>query len=367
MEEKMINNIKKIILLILLVILIVYIVIPKSYDKKYKIKEYDIHETFNKKNNRYNISISKDSNIYDFNFDSKYIGKKLIKDIDVKESDKSICIIPKIDKFNTIPLCKRNNENIDYHLIDDIDLSNYFKEETIDNKTTNNITTYNLLDKKYYIWNYNGFTYIDSKGNDTINIFNNDQYDISLATKVKNYLVIPNYDSSYNFKELIIIDINNQKKDTWSINFDISFDSYILGTIDNTIYLVDKKNKVEYSLDVKNKKLKTIGNEAIDGVIYTNNNLEKISMSKLLNNNLLFDYSYDQNFILEDNKLYLQTSNIKILISNKNINKIITKDDNYVYYLVDDTLYYYDVFMGEVKVMQNFEWNFNNDNMIFIY
>ena len=32
-----------------------------------------------------------------------------------------------------------------------------------------------------------------------------------------------------------------------------------------------------------------------------------------------------------------------------------------------DTLYYYDQVIGEVKVMSNFEWNFNNDNVIYIY
>ena len=343
-----VKKIRLLILIIFFAFLVIYFVIPKSYTKEYKIQDMIIKEKYLKNHNRYNITITYQDKNYDLNFTHKYLGKKIVKDVKVIDD----CIIPTIKDIKEIPLCQDKY----FTLKDSEELNNYLENYEESSKQIDNINIYNLVNHKYLIWNYNSFKYIDDKEIKDINIFNNDYYNISLAYKVNDYLVIPNYDNSYNFNEIIIININNLKKDIWKLNFDISFDSYILGSLDNTLYLVDKKNKVEYSLDIKNKKLKTIGNETTDGKIYNNNSLETISMNKLINNNLSFKYSLDQEYILEENTLYLKTLNNKILIKD-NINKIIYSDNNYVYYLIDNDLYYFDYFKG----------NINNDNVIFIY
>ncbi len=356
-----------IIVLILLIFLIINSIIPKNHEKKYKYNDYEINEVFNNNDKRYSINITKDDKKYDYNFDSKYIGKKIIKGIDTFNSDNTSCIVLYYNNTNSIPLCIKDNNNIDFRLVDNIDLSSFKNNRDINYKSYNNIDIYDTLDKKYLIYNYHGFNYIDNNKTEEVNLFKNDYYNISLATKFKDNLIIPDYDSEYNFKKLIIINCNNLKQDIWELNFEISFNSYILGTYDNSIFIVDRKNNIEYELDVKKRKMITVGSEFKDGVILNNNKLENISMYKLVNNTLKFDYGYDQNYIIENNNLYLKTSNTKILVSNNNIKKIVYSNNNYVYYLVGDTMYYYDVFIGEVKVMKYFEWNFNNENMIFIY
>ena len=350
------------IFLILLIVLIIFFVIPKNHEKNYKINDYNIKEVFNNKNKRYNLSINKDDKTYEYNFDSKSIGKKVIKSIEDVSNEDNSCIIISLKNNTKIPLCY----NIDYHLVDNIDFSQYKKEYNNETKTYDKIDIYNTLGRTYFIWNYNNFTYINDKENTKIDLFNSDYYNINIATTINDYLVIANYDNLYNFKELILINMKNKNKETWQLNYDISFESYILGTVDNYIYIVDKKNKTEYRLDIKKREMKVVGNDTNGGITYNNSKYEDISMYKLINSDVSFDYGYDQKYIIDNNKLYLQTANTKILVSNNNVSKIVYQNNNYVYYLVEDTLYYHNINDGEVKILKNFEWNFNN-NSIFIY
>ena len=350
-------------IIVLILIIIIYWIIPKSYEKNYKIDDYNIKELYNNKTKRYNLNISLDNISYDYNFDSNYNGKKIIKKIDNVGNDNYSCIKVSIKDKSDVILC----DGIDYHLINEIDFSEFKKEYNNDSKLIDNTYVFNTLNQKYLIWNYNNFSYIDSKDNYKIELFKNDYYNINIATIINDNFVIANYDNSYNFKELIIINLKNKNKEIWQLNFEMSFESYILGTIDNYIYIVDKKNKTEYRLDIKKREMKVVGTENNGGIIYNNGNYEDISMYKLINNDLEFDYGYDQKYIIDNNRLFLNTKNNKVLVSNYNISKIIYQNNNYVYYLVDDILYYHSNDTGEVKIMQNFEWNFNNSNVIFIY
>ena len=353
--------------IILLIGLIIFLFMPKNYTKKYTRDNYQIVEKYNKKLKRYSLSISLDDKVYEYNFDNKYMGKKIIKRIETLSSDNTSCIVNHIKNKKEIVLCSKDNSNIDFRLVNEIDLTAYRNNRNYESKKIDNITTYDLLNKNYLIWNYNSFKYIEKNNSGNIKLFDSDLYNISLATIVNNYLVIPNYDSQYNFKEVYIINLKNKNKETWKLNYEVSFESYVLGTYKNSIYLVDKKNKVEYELNVKKKTMDEIGNEGRDGKILVNNKFEKISMLKLINNMMSFTNVEDQEFVLEGNKLYLKTDNTKVLLSNSGVTKIVNKTKDYVYYLVKDDLYYYDQEQGEVKVMTSFEWNFNSNNTIFIY
>jgi len=350
-------------LIILLFVLIIFVVVPKSHETNYKIDNYNIKETFDNNNKRYNLSITIEDKTYEYNFDSKNIGSKIINSIEDVSNEENSCIVIDIKNYNKLPLCK----DIDYHLVNSIDFSQYKKDYNSDSKMVDNTYIYNTLDKTYFVWNYNNFSYINDKEISKIELFNNDYYNLNIAATINDYLVIANYDSLYNFKELILINMKNKSKDTWQLNYEVSFESYILGTVDNYLYMVDKKNKIEYRLDIKKKEMKIVGTDSKGGITYINGKYEDVSMYKLINNEAEFDYGYDQKYIIEDNKLYLKTKNTKILVSNNKPSKIIYQNNNYVYYLVDDTLYYHNINDGEVLVMKNFEWNFNNSNVIFIY
>ena len=350
-------------LLLLLIIIIVIIVMPKNHEIKYKINDFNIKEIFNSKYKRYNISIDNNGNTYEYNFESKNIGSKVIKSIEDVSTDNNSCIIIDIKDKYKMPICK----DIAYQLVKDIDFSEYKKEYNNNSTTFDNTYIYNTLGKSYFIWNYNNFSFINDKETSKIQVFNNDYYNINISTTINDYLVLANYDSLYNFKELILINMKNKSKDTWQLNYEVSFESYVLGTVDNYIYIVDKKNKVEYRLDIKKKEMKIVGTDSKGGITYINGKYEDVTMHKLINNEAEFDHGFDQKYIIENDKLYLKTQYTKILVSNNKVNKIVYQDNDYVYYLVDDTLYYYSLLDGEVIIMKSFEWNFNNNNVIFIY
>ena len=105
------------------------------------------------------------------------------------------------------------------------------------------------------------------------------------------------------------------------------------------------------------------------GIIYLDGELDKQSVSSIINTNQVFTYQNDYQYKINNNKLYLSYLDNKhqILVSDNEIKEIvyINKDD--VYYLVDDTLYKYNLEYGETKLVTFSEWKYNYQNSIIIY
>ena len=87
------------------------------------------------------------------------------------------------------------------------------------------------------------------------------------------------------------------------------------------------------------------------------------------NNNLLFDNKPKENYEIIDNKLYQKINEHKILVTDKLVDKIVKEDieNNTIYYLSKEKLYMFNNIYGEILLMSNFEWNFNNTNVIYLY
>lgn len=351
----------------ILVLIIIYF-IPKNYQKNYKIDNYKVIEKYSKDSNDYYFNISNDDVNFDLHLNHKYlVNRKLVNKINTYTTDDEVCIVPVIKDLSSVPLCRSKELVIDYHLVSDemkSNISDYFIDNNIEEKDYKNIKYYNLLKKKYLFWNYQSLEYISNKEQKSIKLFNNDYYNIDLASVINNYLVIPNYDQGYSFNEFIIINLNNMSKTTWKINYNISINSYIVGTYDKSIYLVDQDNKIEYEIVPHVKKIRIVGSENHDGIIY-DNGLKKINFNLFLQNKVSFNYNYATNYITNNNTLYYKTDNNQVKVSNIDVSKIVYANKYEVLYLVNDTLYHYDVINGEQKVMEYFEWNFNNNNIYY--
>ena len=95
-----------------------------------------------------------------------------------------------------------------------------------------------------------------------------------------------------------------------------------------------------------------------------NNKIEKVKYKELQEFNLANKkYSY----LLKNNILYHKIDDIEIQITDKPVDKVISSTKDSVYYLCKENLYMYNNTEGEVLLITNFEWNFNNTNMIFLY
>lgn len=358
--------------LVLLIIILIYNVIKsKSYTLNYDIKDYSISENYDKKRELYYYEIEYKNIKYNFIYNHKYLKeRKLIKDIKEYSKDDYTCLTIESDYVKSTPLCSKEKEIIDYHLVSE-ELLEELKPEAYSKEMNTSYKNYeiNSINQPMLIWNYKGFDLISKDKMDSIKLFNKDIYNIKLAAIVNDYLFIPDYEQNYNFNKAYVIDLKKMTKKEWDLDYEISFNSYILGTNEDSIFLVDQKNKKEYELVPYKRKMRIVGTNNKKGIIYNNGKPTNISLTKLTSKEQTFTNDINYKYTIKNKKLYLSyvDSSIKTRISDNAVDKIIFINNDTVYYLVKDTLYFYNLTYGEQQLVTYAEWEFNNDNVIFIY
>lgn len=365
----------KIIVILLFITIIALLLITsikktKSYSLEYSIDNYDISENFDNKTNIYYYQITDGKQKYDFIYESPYIeNKKLISKINKHTSKEYTCITIESSSIKSYPICNNGKQNVDYHLVDDKlkdELQEYYKEQSEKKEKIDNYVIYN--NEKMFIWNYKGFNYINDNKITKINIFKKDIYDIPLATKINEYILLPDYEQNYNFNKFYIINTKTLEVDEWEINYDISFNSYINGINYKSIYLTDIKNEKQYEIVPHKKRMRIVGNKYKDGIQYVHGKEEKIPMSELINKKIYFISNNPYVYKVENKELYLNylENQINTKITNTKIDKIVSDKKDEVYYMKEDTLYKYSLKTGEIKLIKYEEWSYNKTNSIFI-
>ena len=354
-------------LLIVLFSFFLYILFsPKNYRIKYKVNGTEVVENYYKRNKYYLFTINYKTVKYPLKIYNEYTRKrKLVKKITINEEDNIVCLnVNALSK--TSILCSEDNELKDLNLLNTKYLEEYYG---IANEKASKLGEYKkigIYDKSndYFIWNYKGFYHL-SEDNDSIDIFNDDNYKNYLSYQTDRYLIFPDYDSEYYFQKLYIYDVQKEKLNTLDIEDEVSYESYFLGHLDNKVYLLDKKNKKEYEINLKKETIKEISDD--NYIKFYNKKWTEISINKLINNEQTFTYKERYDYILEDETLYLVLDKINIQVSNLKVKKIVYINDDTVYYLSDNKLYSYKYLDKEKLLLQYNEWNFNYNNHIFIF
>lgn len=364
------KNIKKItinkktivVFLIIVITFILFIFIinkPKSYNTSYNINKYLIKEKYNKKDHLYTFNISINNKEYIYTFNTNYIKKrKLINKIKVNKNTDNICILPVSNYIKFYPICYQDSF-VTLNLVDNKINYKYKKISNI-NKTYNKIKIYNLYNNYYLIYNYDNFIYLGDNSK-KININTNNEYSLDNLYQYNNYLIIPIIDNYY-IQEFNLININNSKVYKIKLDNKISKDIRYLGNNKNYVYFIDNKESIEYKLNIKKKVLE----ELTTGIIIKNNKEYEYPISDIIKKDIDF-ININKSFILENNILYKVNDNIKIKVTNNIIDKIININNDEVYYLSKGVLYVYNMYDGDIKLLENFEWNFNKDNQIYIF
>ena len=358
------KSISIIFLILLVVVLIKYF--SSNYEINYKLDGYNVKTIY--KNKRYYISIDDK-----YNFDiykKRGLPKLKIKNIKTIESDNLKCIYPIIKNVNTYPLCYLNDEYVDYNLIDNELLSKYKKE--YDNVSDGNFYFNKNLGKNEYIylWNYKGFYKMNNDVLETIDMFEEGKYDNSLMYQFGNQIIFPNYNEEYIFKSMYLINMLNGKESIIGSDYEISYNSYIVGNIKNKIYLFDLKELKLYEINTKKLTIKLVGSEELGYYKYEDNRKVNAKVSEYKNkeveytNELISNYKYE----IIDDILYktFNENDLKLKVfAGKNI-KLISEHNNILYFVSEDKLYKYDS-ISLYKIFNYFELNFNNNNIIYIY
>ncbi len=337
---------------------------PYSYTKEYQVNKYEIKELYNKETGYYTFLVQDENDTYSFLINHKYTKKReLVTNVLEYKSEDEKCLLPEGKDFNFYPLCK-NEEGIHTYNLSNLKIDDYkYSKITNLDKSYEKIELNYLNDKSYLVFNYRGFYSITPKENKNINLFNNDIYTLNLIYQSKEYVLVPDYNETHYFSKIYFINIKNGTYEEIKLETPISFDSVFLGEYKNKVYLLDKKEEKEYQINLINKKI-----EETDYLILENNKLVKKNFKDIVVNNLNFlNSNYYPEYKLQNNLLYQAIENNLVKISNLEVSKIIKVEDDTIYYLAKDSLMMYNNKVGEVKLLSSFEWNFNNDNIIYIF
>ncbi len=212
-------------------------------------------------------------------------------------------------------------------------------------------------------------------------MFEKDIYKKDLSTFYKNKYVVADYNKNYTFHEIYLIDIKTGKKTTIAKDEEMNFDSYIMGSANNKIYIFDKSEKEQYAINLKNNTIAKSGNQKKGISYYTNGELKTISIYDALNNKKIFNeyqieddkLNYSRVDLVNDNYYLYEKADdhynvYKTLKENKDIKTFIFKTtdiedivyvDNDIYYINQNELNYYNEQTGSRIVLKNKELEYN--------
>lgn len=378
-----------------------------DYQVSYNDKIFDIHEKYSKElDNKYDIIIKNGKDIYYYVLPNNYNKqKKIIKSLEYYEQDDTSCIYPiLLDGSGSYLQCIKNGINYSGYAISD-EFTNVIKEDlkkkgynismevNTDNKEMfDNSTIYsnNLLEKDYItLWNYKGIQIISSEKKFIRNTLSYDKYENNHGCLVDKYYIIPEYLSSkiLEFSKVTIIDIEKNQTKSVNIGYTLSSNTYINGVVDNKLYYTDPSNLIQIEINPETGASHLIGSKDIKGKLYSNGTWQDTNIYDFANREIKFTSINDElfktyNYVnMEEtkNSYYFYNGNGEVyqvskdninvsvlLFKANNLNNFKVIDDT-IYYVVGDTLYYFNENSGNVPVLKNNELRYNNLNRIDVY
>lgn len=298
-----------------LLIQIIFNYVGPGHDIEYKVDGYNIHEilTQHQKDeiDNYYFEITKDNIVFNFQIDNVRQGSKLIKSIEYFKNVNYECMVPvlriKGEYLNVV--CKKDDVYYNYSDIKgsdpEVDLFAKEYDHTYENsdkivKDNANLFVYANLIKNHYmaLEYYKGIYIINSKNSyKRVSLFKKEKYSKPLSTIVNNYYIIADYNEEYDFHKFILVDLGTGIKSTITSNQAISFNSYIQGTIGNSVYLFDKDNQKQYKINVKNSTVSEIGNVNSGIKIYQDGEFIDANVYEATEKELVFNANIDTNLL----------------------------------------------------------------------
>ncbi|MCH5166780.1 MAG: hypothetical protein J1F35_02700 [Erysipelotrichales bacterium] len=356
---------KKLISLILFIILLIvgYLIFSnrkKDYEVSYQQDGFEVSESYKVENSNYYLTLAKDDKIYEFTINNNYTkNRKNIDKINIQENDDYECVSIELFSQKLPYICNKDGLYYDSYIAGLNEES-----EVTEIRKVSQISVYNDA-YDYYLWNGYGITSILDKKE--YNFLSKESYDNNLSYQLHEYLIVADYDRDREFDKFYVF--NSKEKNITEFKFDykISFNSYFMGDYDDFIYLFDRKNKVQYKIDLYKNKISICSDN--NGALYYKDGWETIGINKLVYNDYYFENTSLINYLLKDGSLYYSymNSDINVLFDEGDISTILDYEVNDIFYLKKDELYKYNINEGRTLLLSYFEWNFSYSNKIFIF
>lgn len=409
---------KRVISILILIILLFFVFqwgftfFKKEHEVSYKVfvgdEVFEINEIYQKElGDTYDIVIKNGNNTYSYLIDNKYNKqKKIIKEIKYYNENNNSCLYPilesgegtyiecvkdgKIYTANSFPdqnfvaTIKTNLTEQGYLNVTDIDFS---KTKTIGKSTfySNALIETDIIT----VWNYKGIDIIKPENSAARASLSFDKYENKHGYLVGKYYVVPNYLNSRvsEFSSVTIINIESKETEKLELNYTLSSNTYINGVIDQKLYYTDPSNLLQIEINPAKKHVRLIGSKELGGQLYQGNwenaNIYDFVTKKLLFNEKLPSevtekYTYqqiiesDMNYYFYNNsgevyrvsKNHLDMPVLLFKMGNLNNFKVV---ENTVYFVLNDTLYYFEEGKEITPVLKNNELRYNTVNRIDIY
>ena len=360
----------------------------------------------------YYIELNFDGNVIPFKVYKKYSKRKrMVNNVDIYYGDSYVCAqISLKNKPNETDIkCVRNGVVYYYSAIKGYDAkldgliasSNYDSTKYINDEfvsTKENVAYYPnnyINNQNIALAAYKG-AYLFGKnvtgGARYLQLFDKDQYSKSLETLVDSYYVVANYNDVHEFIGFYAINLATGDKTEIKGADAISFNSYIQGSVDGKMYLIDIDNKIQYSVEPKRRGIEFVGNANTGAQVYTKDGWVTKNMNEVIDARMKFENSdttvfngvqYDKVKVIDDSLYYLYKAN-----GNRyNVYMVYKEDSNYtknyvftttdinrvsyiggdVYYIYDDEIRLFTTNNGTRKLVKNNEIRYNANLNFYVY
>lgn len=405
------NYLKNILILVFIIIIVFCFVkyLRRGHIAKYKIKNdgytFEIVETRTrnekKETDNYYLEISVNNSLFTYelfdDFDSKH---KIVKNIYYYRDKNYTCVYPVLyGNYNVDIKCLNGSIYYYYHDLVGQDakldefasslrkykLSSYQDNETkTKTEAKMKIYTNNLVDDhNVALTTLNGIYSIND--HKEVEVFKNDIYNRPISIIANNYYLVADYSQKHQFREFTLINLDGLKEYTITASDYISLNSYIQGVVDGDVYLYDPDNEEQYKINLSKHKIEKLVNKNKKVRFYQDNEWTYISqvkansivyfpknskMDEFSDYNLVYKYGNKQSgyyylYEKEDDhyKVYRSPVQnihaIEYIFDVKDIDSIIYLDD-YVYFVDDNSIYYYNQTTGIRKIIEYDELKFND-------
>lgn len=383
-----------------------------TYDLVSENIKFKVREIYDKKKSGYYTLVMENSDysfIYEVkdNFNKR---KKIIQDIQATNNDNMMCIYPIYlkDTLSSNITCSIKNDKTTYSY-------NYYKDNPLVKQLEEFLRSKNIVNESWnkdeiistpdgivthykenimkediiVIWLYNNIYIADNDRTYYVSLFDNDIYENKLGTLIGYNYYIPKYndDNLQEFATYYRINIKRREKHELKLTDILSKNTYLNGVIDDKLYIFDPKNLVQYEISDDSNNPRKIGDKSINAQYY-NGTWQDKNINDFKDTEIKFvkDYSkveelkqykyteiyetdryYYLNNAGEISRLYKNDLSKRVVLFKLDNLRSITVNKDTVYFIIGDTLYYYNENKGIKKIIQRNEFNYNYKNIYAVY
>ncbi|MBE6147653.1 MAG: hypothetical protein E7168_04900 [Firmicutes bacterium] len=371
---------------------------------------FEVIENYDKElNDMYTIEIKNENSSFSYAVKNKFNKRKnIVEKIEAYQKDGLLCVYPIFLEEKLIAEVECQIDGVTYtyeslktkpdisQFVQSLKVKGYqnlaWEEASTEETKTEHSVIYhkNILSEDFItLWNYRNVEVITNKNSFLASVSSYEKYDNRHGALVDEYYVMPVYKDGkvFDFSTLLVFNFKENRGDQISLGTTLKQDTYVNGIVDGVIYYTDPDNLIQLSVNPKTEEVEVVGSREIEAKYYDGSwqnvniydltttekkfTLNYSNIPELVEKNpvQVFDGSASYYYYTSDGKVYrLNKNNLQkpiLLFNAPNIKEVQVIDD-VIYFVVNDTLYYYHQEYGIRTILKNNELKYNTKNRIMI-